>query len=68
MLNRLNSIPEPTRYRVVVLTSWDRTYRNLLAKLHQHPLLGIRGLFVMGKSGVAFWYGLAVVPIRTNAS
>jgi hypothetical protein len=23
----LNSFPEPTRYRVVVLTSWDREYR-----------------------------------------
>jgi hypothetical protein len=23
----VNSIPEPTRYRVVVLTSWDRTNR-----------------------------------------
>jgi hypothetical protein len=22
---RLNSFPEPTRYRVVVLTSWDRS-------------------------------------------
>ena len=28
MLNRLNSVSEPTRYRVVVLTSWDRTDRN----------------------------------------
>jgi hypothetical protein len=37
----LNSSPEPTRYRVVVLTSWDRPYRNSAGQTPPVPLLAV---------------------------
>ena len=38
MVNQPQFLPEPTRYRVVVLTSWERTYRNPAGQPHQHRI------------------------------